>query len=142
MTHEETIRAHALPAITIPASDYDRLSELANDAQPPLAAYLKRELVRASIVADANFKADTARIGSRITYRDDTSGRTRTVTLAWPEDADIEHDRISVLTSIGAALLGMRPRATIDWAAPLGGPRALTVLAVDDGDRHMTQDVS
>lgn len=133
MSNIEQIRARALPAIMIPASDYDRLSELASAAQPSLAAYLRRELVRASIVADADFDASTARIGSKVTYRDESSELTRTVMLTWPEDADIERGRISVLTSIGAALLGMRSRNSIDWPAPLGGPRSLTVLMVDNG---------
>lgn len=121
-----------LPAITIRASDYDRLCELAPSAQPALAAYLQRELTRARIVEDAQFDADAVRIGSRITYRDEASQQARTVTLAWPEDADITQARISVLTSIGAALLGMRPEWSIDWPAPLDGPRSLKVLAVEN----------
>lgn len=134
MTCNEPIRAKALPAIAIPASDYDRLADLANAAQPALATYLRRELVRAAIIPDAQFDARTARIGSRITYRDQSSANTRTVTLVWPENADIGLNRISVLTSIGAALLGMRSQASIDWAAPLGGPRSLTVLSVDNDE--------
>lgn len=134
MSYEEIIRAHPLPVITIAASDYDRLVELAGDAPAPLSSYLSRELVRAQIVADAELDNQTARVGSRVTYRDEPSGRTRTVTLAWPHEADVEQGRISIVTSVGAALLGMRPRNSIDWPAPLGGPRRLTVLAVDNGE--------
>jgi regulator of nucleoside diphosphate kinase len=125
--------ARPLPAITISVSDYDRLAELAGDAPPPLCAYLQRELARARIVADADFDQHAARIGSRVTYREEPGGRARTVTLAWPHEADMKAGRISVVTSIGAALLGMRPRNSIDWPAPLGGPRRLTVLVVDNG---------
>jgi regulator of nucleoside diphosphate kinase len=135
MIHAEQTHTNALPAILIRASDYDRLCELATSAQPALAAYLERELARARIVEDARFDADAARIGSHVTYRDEASAHTRTVTLTWPEDADIAQDRISVLTSIGAALLGMRPGWSIDWPAPLGGPRSLKVLAVEHHDR-------
>lgn len=134
MSYEEIIRAHPLPSITIAASDYDRLVELAGEAPAPLSSYLSRELVRAQIVADAELDNQTARVGSRVTYRDEPSGRTRTVTLAWPHEADVEQGRISIITSVGAALLGMRPRSSIDWPAPLGGPRRLTVLAVDNGE--------
>jgi regulator of nucleoside diphosphate kinase len=52
------------------------------------------------------------------------------VTLVWPQEADVEHNRISVLTSVGAALLGLRAGQSIDWPAPLGGARTLTVVRV------------
>jgi regulator of nucleoside diphosphate kinase len=118
----------------IPASDYDRLVQLATVAQPHVADYFDRELSRARVVPDAEFDLRSARIGSRVTYREEPSGRARTVTLAWPQDADLAFGRISVLTSIGAALLGMSPSNSIDWPTPVGGaPRRLTVLAVENG---------
>lgn len=132
MTHPERASSEALPPIMIPAGDYDRLSALAGVAPSAIAAYLERELARATIIDDATFGATIARVGSRITYRDETTGRTRTVTLTWPESADITRERISVLSSIGAALLGMQPNGSIDWPAPLDGPRRLTVLAVEN----------
>lgn len=133
MSHNEHGPAQSLPDIMIPASDYERLVRLVTVAQPHLAEYFDRELSRARVVPDAEFDPRSARIGSRVTYREEPSGRTRTVTLTWPPDADLNAGRISVLTSIGAALLGMRPSNSIDWPAPVGGSRRLTVLAVDNG---------
>jgi len=133
MTHQDLFETQALPPIAIPASDYDRLAELVCTAPQPLAAYFRRELARAAIVADANFDSRAARIGSRVTYREGPARRTRTVTLVWPREGDAERGCISVVTSIGAALLGMRPGCSIDWPAPLGGSRRLTVLAVENG---------
>lgn len=122
-----------LPKITLRASEFDQLLTLADGAAPPVAAYLARELGRAFIVADDDTDTGAARIGSRVAYRDDQSGRTRRVTLVWPPEADVERNRISVLTSIGAALIGLEAGQSIDWPAPVGGPRTLTVLAVDAG---------
>src|SRR5262245_22752739 len=133
MSHNEHRQAQSLPDIMIPASDYDRLVQLATVTQPHVADYFDRELSRARVVPDAEFDPRSARVGSRVTYREQPSGRIRTVPLAWPDEADLAVGRISVLTSIGAALLGMRPSHSIDWAAPVGGPRRLTVLAVDNG---------
>lgn len=133
MSHDEHPQAQSLPDIMIPASDYDRLVELATVTPPHIADYFDRELSRARVVPDAEFDLRSARIGSRVTYREEPFGRTRTVTLAWPHEADLAWGRVSVLTSIGAALLGMRPSNSIDWPAPVGGPRRLTVLAVDNG---------
>lgn len=133
MSHNPHRQAQSLPDIMIPASDYDRLVQLATVTQPHVADYFDRELSRARVVPDAEFDLRSARVGSRITYREEPSGRIRTVTLAWPQDADLAFGRISVLTSIGAALLGMRPSSSIDWPAPVGGLRRLTVLDVDNG---------
>lgn len=132
MSHHVHAQAE-LPAILIPEGDFDRLMELADAAvrsAPQVSDYLLRELDRAHVVADEEFAPDCARIGSQVTYRDEHSGRERTVTLAWPEEANVEQGRISVLTSIGAALLGMRAGRSIDWPAPAGGPSMLTVIEV------------
>lgn len=135
MIHDETIAGLPLPAILIPASDYDRLEELADKAPAPLDSYLQRELVRAQIIDDADFDPGAARIGSRITYKEEPAGQTRTVTLVWPEQADVGKGRISVITAIGAALLGLRAGSRIEWVAPLGGARSLAVMAVEKGAR-------
>ena len=84
MTSLHSGRDSALPAITIPASHYDRLTAIAEQAPPAVEDYLQRELARAAIVQDAEFDPDTARIGSRVVYRDETSGQTLTVTRFTP----------------------------------------------------------
>lgn len=122
-----------LPKIVIPAGDYDRLMDLAGSAErlaPDVADYLTRELVRAQIVPDQQFDAGVARVGSQVSYTDAQGGQQREVTLVWPQDADLNRNRISVLTSIGAALLGMRAGQSIDWPSPVGGARTLTVVDV------------
>src|SRR5690606_11685262 len=110
----------ALPRIVISAADHDRLAALVDNApqqDSPVIEYLARELDRAEIVSgDAD--ADVARAGSEVVYRDERDGRERTITLAWPHEAGIEHARVSVLAAIGAALLGLRPGQSIDWPSP------------------------
>lgn len=130
-----TIQAdtRTLPGIILASSDYERLVDLASEpgrATPQVADYLTRELARAQVVSDESFGAQIARVGSRVTYTEDQGGRQREVTLVWPHDANVEQNRISVLTSIGAALLGLSAGQSIDWASPLGGVRTLTVVAV------------
>ena len=134
MTYLDHVDLPALPPIMISAGEYDRLADLVNQAPPSLAAYFRRELARASIVADANFDSRAARIGSRVTYREGRAQNSRTVTLVWPHEVDTQRGHISVVTSIGAALLGLRPGNSIDWPSPLGGARRLTVLAVEGGE--------
>ena len=106
----QTSGAAILPQIVIPAGDYDRLMDLAGTAEriaPDVADYLSRELERAQIVPDQDFEPGVARVGSLVTY-EDQSGQQRAMTLVWPQEASLQDNRISVLTSIGAALLGLR----------------------------------
>jgi len=54
------------------------------------------------------------------------------VTLVYPAEADISQGRISVLTPVGTALIGLRSGGSITWETPAGEARQLTVLAVRD----------
>lgn len=50
-------------------------------------------------------------MGSRVTFRDDVTAQVRTVVLVDPEEADLSEGRISVLTPVGAALIGLSARS-------------------------------
>jgi regulator of nucleoside diphosphate kinase len=69
-------------------------------------------------------------MGCEVEFRDDTTGKVQTVTLVYPEDADISQGKISVLTPIGAALIGVRVGHSITWETRTGEMRRLTVLQV------------
>lgn len=86
------------------------------------------ELERAQVV-DAVPEAVVC-MGSSVTYRPD-NGTPRTVTLVYPVDADISAGRISVLTPIGTALIGLTKGQSISWNARNGARHVLTVLAVE-----------
>lgn len=102
-----------------------------------IGRYLAEELNRAQLVADEAFASDVVRMGSQATYTDDATRKTRTVTLVYPHEADVEHNRISVLTPIGAALLGLSARQSIQWLNPTGGMSSLTVIDVkNDASTH------
>jgi regulator of nucleoside diphosphate kinase len=52
------------------------------------------------------------------------------VTIVLPADANIAAGRVSVLTPIGAALIGLKAGASIGWETREGEERRLSVLAV------------
>jgi Transcription elongation factor len=83
-------------------------------------------------VRDEDFDPNVVRMGSLVTYVDETTGRTRTVTLVYPDAADIDQNRISILTPIGAALIGLRPSQSITWPLPDGRVGSLKVVAVSN----------
>jgi regulator of nucleoside diphosphate kinase len=122
-----------LPSITLNAADFERLERLAHaaaDRFPRTADFLAREIARARVVDDMDMPPGLVTMGSEVEFRDDSTGKTRRVTLAYPDAADIDAGRISVLTPIGAALIGLSAGQSIEWQTPVGGWRSLTVLGV------------
>lgn len=122
-----------LPAIAISARDITRLRQLAEAAvekYPTTAEFLARELDRAEICAADRSMRDIVSMLSEVTFQDDISGQARTVTLVYPESADVNANKISVLTPIGAALIGLSAGQTIEFQTPAGGWRSLTVTKV------------
>jgi len=120
------------PPITLTVKDYERLSLLARAAaarMPEVASVLSEELERAHVLADAR-PQQTVCMGSEIEFRDDSTGKIQTVTLVYPGDADISQRRISVLTPVGTALIGLSAGDSITWETRDGELRRLTVNRV------------
>jgi regulator of nucleoside diphosphate kinase len=125
----------ARPRIVIAVSEHEQLLDLADRARtrdPRIAQFLIDELTRAFVVPDGTCAANVVRIGSRVTYREEASARIRRVVLTYPGNADIDQNRISILTPIGAALIGMSVAQTIQWPTPDGRTESLTVLDVSN----------
>jgi regulator of nucleoside diphosphate kinase len=122
-----------LPPITITRDDVRRLSLLANSSMtrfPRVAHFLAREIDRANVVPGQVELPGVVRMGSRVTYRDEKTGRVREVTLVYPHEADIDLNWISVLAPVGAALIGLSAGQTIEFQTPTREKRSLTVLGV------------
>jgi len=122
-----------LPTIALSARDADRLrhlAEVAADRYPETAEFLAREIERAEIRSADQSMRDIVAMQSEVTFRDAIGGQSRTVTLVYPEDADVGANKISVLTPIGAALIGMSVGKSIEFQTPAGGWRSLTIVKV------------
>ena len=119
----------AKPRITLSAGDYERLSMLAHVARnrmPDLADELADEIGRAHVLAKGRNPKHIVCMNSEAEFRDDTTGKTRRVTLVYPEDADISQGKISVLTPVGTALIGLEIGHSISWETPNKEIRQLT----------------
>ena len=101
-----------LPANTLTASDYPRLEKLARVAAwrgDMDAMFLMVEINRAAIVPDDSCDIKSiVTIGSWVTYLTDWGTPRKTVQLVWPEDCTSDPAQISVLSGLGAALIGLR----------------------------------
>jgi regulator of nucleoside diphosphate kinase len=129
------------PKIAIAESDHARLTRLAETLSrrnPDLADQLYAELMRADVFAEDDATRRTVRMGSKLEYTTDT-GDTRVVTLVFPGEEDISAGKISVLTPIGIALIGLSAGDTIEWRTLGGRTHRLTVKRLHDGEAGPTE---
>ncbi|SMX48780.1 nucleoside diphosphate kinase regulator [Maliponia aquimaris] len=134
MTSTMKKRRMPTPRIVINSDDLAHIEALAEGAMqrnPALADRLFDEIGRARIVAPSKMPANVVAIGSRVTYRDESTGLERTVTLVYPEDADIARQRVSLMTPIGVALLGLAEGAGFYWDTRDNQRRMLSVTKVE-----------
>ena len=113
-------------------AEYERLTDLANASMerlPAVAQELLDELERAQIVGDKDVPKDVVRMGSTVTFKSD-DGNTRTLKLVYPVDESLDEHRISVMTPVGAALIGLAEGQSISWTARDGKHHQLTVTKV------------
>jgi regulator of nucleoside diphosphate kinase len=124
-----------LPPIVIGTDDARRLGTLANSSMavfPRVAHFLARETERAKVVVNDCDLRGKVRMGSQVRYADDKTGNIRDVVLVYPHEADISLKRISVLTPVGAALIGLSVGQVIEFQTPGHQKRSLTILDVSD----------
>jgi len=126
-----------LPSIAITTQDIDRLTAIAEGNAtrfPQVAEFLANEIARANVVPTQRALPGLVCMGSKVTYRDESTGQRRTVILVYPHEANIDMCRISIVTAVGAALIGLSVGQSIEFKTPSGERRLLTVLEVASSD--------
>jgi regulator of nucleoside diphosphate kinase len=118
------------PEIVLGQEEHRQLTvlALAGSGHSEVADSLLYELDRARVLPDDRLPADVVRMGSRVTYR--VAEDERQVELVYPARADIALSRVSVLTPIGAALIGLRTGQSITWTTRDGRKQVLTITGV------------
>lgn len=119
------------PAVYMTRGDYAELSDRADALEhTAVGQSLQAELARAIIAPDHSSRA-FVKLGSRVAYEDLESGMVRRLTLCLPEDASLDDLRLSVLTPVGAALIGATAGQVLDYVVG-GRARRLRILEVQD----------
>ena len=112
--------------LIISRADRERLEALIDSARmdsrvrEDYLAALEGELGRARVVAAGKVPADVVTMNSVVRLRDLDSDETEEYELVYPADADMAHNRMSVLAPIGTAILGYRLGDVIEWLVPAG----------------------
>ena len=107
--------------------DFTRLSKL-NRGQIP--EDLAEDLNSADLVVSREIASDVVTMNSQVEIIHDGSALRQKFTLCYPANADAGRGLISVLSPVGAALLGRRVGDTACWNMPQGEARSAKVAAI------------
>jgi regulator of nucleoside diphosphate kinase len=130
------VRAQRRPLVTIVDADFGRLHALAlagEFAGNPVAGLLAAELERAVIRPADEIGPNIVRMNSRVAFRIGTRRNIEVRTLVYPEEYARRGDRgecVSVMTPLGAALLGLRVGTSMSYEAANSTTQRVIVAAV------------
>jgi regulator of nucleoside diphosphate kinase len=120
--------------LQIGRSDYLELGDLTTKYRAPIPAstlrFIERELSRAVIVDDRGVSSDVATLRSQVAFHDEETGRDWVVTLGHPADFLSREDAISVLSPLGAALIGLSEGQSIEFNTADGRSRRVGLVRV------------
>lgn len=116
--------------LIISKTDYVNITQLIEQTDSPAAEALEEEISRARIVELIDLPVDAVSMNAIVTFSDADSAEAKTVQLVYPQHADINQLKISILSPVGSALIGLSPGGTIEWPVPQGKFRRLKVIAV------------
>lgn len=121
------------PPIHITGQDLGRLDSLlaglAGRIPSPILEFLRAELDRARVVDDGHRDTRFVRIGSTIRFSDE-QGKVYRLTLTLPGAKPGDTEAISIMTPVGAALLGLSEGQSISYETPDNRIKTITVLDV------------
>ena len=101
----------------------------AAERSPQVSAMLLDEMARAKFYSRERIPQDVVVMGATVEF-DDANGSSHSVKLVYPKDADISAGRISILTPVGAGLIGLREGQSILWPDREGHERELAIVRV------------
>ena len=116
-------------SIQITEFDLQRLNELLREAEhtdyrgSEYLAELRAELDRAQIVPSQAVPQEVVTMNSIVVLFDPQTRKEETYTLVFPENANIEQGKISILAPIGTAMLGCEIGDSFESKTPAGKRR-------------------
>ncbi|MFC1888861.1 nucleoside diphosphate kinase regulator [Thermodesulfobacteriota bacterium] len=84
---------------------------------------LEVALDRGKVLTPKDIPKDVITMNSKVILIELESGKEITCTLVFPNEADIDHYKISILAPIGTAMLGYHVGDTFAWKVPAGVKR-------------------
>lgn len=117
-------------AILITEKDLLRIKHILSFQKSDDFENLELELERAKIISDNDVPKDLVTMNSKVKFLNIQDNKEMIITIVYPSDANFAEGRISVLASIGSALIGLRVGQEINWMFPNGKTKTLKILEV------------
>ena len=115
---------------TLTQIDYVRLTRLALLSDRDASEAVQALLENSDLVASAAVPATVVTMYTQVLLQGDTDAAPYKVTLCYPDDAEPSQGFISVLSPLGASLLGLRAGDVARWPTPLGEERTARIVEV------------
>ena len=129
-------RAKHSPLVIIADAEFDRLDALASArgaADNPVADFLAAELDRAVVRPADEIGPNIVKMNSQVAFRIGTRRDVAVRTLVYPEEYARQRSRddcLSIMTPLGAALIGLRVGTRMSYETGNGTVQYVTVEAV------------
>ena len=130
MTSKKASRRPPIHMIDTEADALTNMAMAAEERLPQVSAMLLDEIGRATLHTASRIPANVITMHSTVRFTDEASLREYTYQLVYPKEADISAGRISILTPVGAGLIGLREGQSILWPDRDGNERALKIVEV------------
>ena len=116
--------------ILITERDYLRIRYILGRLDSEDYENLEIEIERAKVIAEQDVPSDLVRMNTTVTFITLQDEKKSTLTLVYPEDANIAEGKISILAPLGSALIGLRVNQEINWMFPDGKTKTIKILEV------------
>lgn len=117
--------------ITLCTSDSQKIQNLLKAASSDSAKALEQKLIGVKVVADSVLPASVVALDSLVTLREANTKATVRVQVVEPDEVDTDELKISVLSPMGAALIGLAAGEAIEWQVSDQVKRTLIILAIE-----------
>lgn len=123
-------------AIWLTEQDYNRLKRLFADLVRQSRGVqagvdtLEEILDLARVVSSEQVSQDVVTMNSKVQFEDTRTGEAGIVTVVYPDDMDAASGRISVLSPVGAALIGLAEGEETELPLPHGRTRRIRIASV------------
>jgi transcription elongation factor GreA len=94
-------------------------------------ASLEDKLRSATVIDASELTSDVVRVGSLVSVKDESSGKSLKYTIVGSTEADPSQNRLSNESPVGKALLGRKKNDTVKVQLPNGKNRALKITKID-----------
>ncbi len=120
------------PARLLTELDHIRISKLLQrpGTSPELACEVDDLIHSAELISSYKVPADIVTMYSQVLIADGQTGEQRKLTLCYPHDADVAAGFVSVLSPVGASLLGLQKGKLARWPTPDGGSATAKIVEI------------